>query len=687
MLMKKNYFLGTLMSLLMLVALPMNAQVSTIVDLYGKYKFTADMTVTDAGKELTEYFSNDCEAVIASHSVYKAGISGIAGSATAHGVSKLDADSKTLVIKNWNSSSGSYWGGGLWMSNVDGVNPFANSLGDLLLVYDDEKNITIPDFSLVTVADWADSLGTVVATFTNAKLTFVEAEKIDIMDLSGNWHFTAGSGKYDVMADSELPTEFDMVIAKTTEDNKNYTVDLTYHTYPTVQLNATFDGVNLAVALDSTLLDAENGIILRKYYGKPTSSITFDVPSETVLSLSDYTAIVQYEPTDSVSKTTILQYFIGTAKKQESESDKYDWAGTYKVKVDADNVQSIDGGEYPAEFDMVIEYNETVGKYYVIELFGNNFYYLNQGGLALTVSGDNSKEATIDIRSGNYGGLIASQGGGVYWRLADGTGGEDPVSLTVNEDGTITIGDFIIESYAWGADSGTPVAFYQNVTATKEVEAEPVEITWDGTWTVTGTVDNVTDFSPTFDMVIEYNETVGKYYVVELFGNNFYYLNQGGLALTVSGDNSKEATVDIRSGNYGGLIASQGGGVYWRLADATGGDSPISLTMNEDGTLTIGDFIVETYAWGAESGTSVATYTNVSAVKKDATSINAVEKETPKVTVNGGVINIEGGAQAVVVYDIAGRVEFSGVASSVANLAKGIHIVKVGNNVVKVNVK
>ncbi len=687
MLMKKNYFLGTLMSLLMLVALPMNAQVSTIVDLYGKYKFTADMTVTDAGKELTEYFSNDCEAVIASHSVYKAGISGIAGSATAHGVSKLDADSKTLVIKNWNSSSGSYWGGELWMSNVDGVNPFANSLGDLLLVYDDEKNITIPDFSLVTVADWADSLGTVVATFTNAKLTFVEAEKIDIMDLSGNWHFTAGSGKYDVMADSELPTEFDMVIAKTTEDNKNYTVDLTYHTYPTVQLNATFDGVNLAVALDSTLLDAENGIILRKYYGKPTSSITFDVPSETVLSLSDYTAIVQYEPTDSVSKTTILQYFIGTAKKQESESDKYDWAGTYKVKVDADNVQSIDGGEYPAEFDMVIEYNETVGKYYVIELFGNNFYYLNQGGLALTVSGDNSKEATIDIRSGNYGGLIASQGGGVYWRLADGTGGEDPVSLTVNEDGTITIGDFIIESYAWGADSGTPVAFYQNVTATKEVEAEPVEITWDGTWTVTGTVDNVTDFSPTFDMVIEYNETVGKYYVVELFGNNFYYLNQGGLALTVSGDNSKEATVDIRSGNYGGLIASQGGGVYWRLADATGGDSPISLTMNEDGTLTIGDFIVETYAWGAESGTSVATYTNVSAVKKDATSINAVEKETPKVTVNGGVINIEGGAQAVVVYDIAGRVEFSGVASSVANLAKGIHIVKVGNNVVKVNVK
>ena len=50
-------------------------------------------------------------------------------------------------------------------------------------------------------------------------------------------------------------------------------------------------------------------------------------------------------------------------------------------------------------------------------------------------------------------------------------------------------------------------------------------------------------------------------------------------------------------------------------------------------------------------------------------------------------ITIAGDAQDVQVYDAAGRLEFSGVTSSVSNLTKGIHIVKVGGAAVKVSVR
>ncbi len=686
--MKKNYFVKTLLSLLMLVALPAKAQVSSMVDLYGKYTFTADMEVTAEGESLKDNFSDNCEVIITkdANGIYDAAITGIAGGVNGkHFVSSIDTDNNTFKIPNWNGSNSSLWSGGIWMSNAEGIYPFGWGdlplLGDLYFTYDPAtKNITLPDFTLVTV-DNAASTAIVVARFKNAKLTLVESETIQVMDLSGDWHFKAGEGTYDVMEGSELPTEFDMVIKKTTDDNKNYTIDLTYHTYPTVQLKGTFDGVALTVPLDSTVLDADNGIYLRRPYGTAYSNIEFSVVSEKVLSLGSYLGIAQYvaEPAEGESFYNYLQYFVGTAKKTEAEGDKFDWAGTFKVVagsvIDADPSDDLPN---PSEFDMVVEYYEPTDAYYIVNFWGNDVRGLNYGGISLKVNPENSKEAEIAT-----GGFVASIiPGELYCKLYDGMGETGTIPVTVNEDGTISIGDFFIKKENFNTGESLPGVFYQEVTATK---APAVELTWDGTYTVTAdvTMQGEGECPETFEMVVDYFADYDMFLVTKFLGNDVTSANYGGISFTID-----ENTATIKTNSF--VKTVEPGVLYYKMFDANGGSNPLEVTRAADGSLTIADFTVYTMSydesWNAVlSEQPIATYTNVKAVKNPS-AIESVKKEMAKITVKGGVISIEGGAQPVAVYNITGRQVFSGVASQVP-VAKGLHIVKVGNKAVKVNVK
>ena len=64
--MKKNFTLKSVFALIaaFALAMPAWADVTSVSDLFGKYKFTADMEVTSVGQSYTEYFSNDCDVVI-----------------------------------------------------------------------------------------------------------------------------------------------------------------------------------------------------------------------------------------------------------------------------------------------------------------------------------------------------------------------------------------------------------------------------------------------------------------------------------------------------------------------------------------------------------------------------------------------------------------------------------------------
>ncbi len=651
--MKKNYFLGTLMSLLMLVALPVKAQVSSMVDLYGKYKFTSEMTVTEAGKAYQEHFAAESDVVITKDNTYDAQITGIAGAKNSpHQVNKFDESSNSFVIYNWNGGNTAVFGGGVCMSNADGIYPYGwgdmPQLGDLVFSFNPEtKEITMPDFTLVTV-DHANSSAEILATFKNAKLTLVEAETIEVIDLSGDWHFKAGTGQWSVLNDSTASTEFDMVITKTTEDNKNYKVGFTYESYPTVELDATFNGVEFSLALDSAVLDAEKGIFLRRPYGNAYSKVTFNVISKTTMSLSTRIGIAQYNPEhgDTIEHYTYVQYFMdGTARKQEADNDRYDWAGTYTVKAGQVNV--ADGAEHPAEFTMTVEYVEATDAYYIKEFYGNNIYDLNYGATRLEINPENSKEATLN--TGIFVGVIESQV--LYYQLFDATGATGPIKFSVNEDGTITVGDFFIQRVDYSNGGAlAPAAFYTNVTATKQAAEEPEELTWDGTYAVTADVEMLADGEcpKTFEMVITYNSEWDFFAITSIMGGDVSSANNGGITFTPA-----ENTATIKTGSYVKVVES--GKLYWKMFDADGGNNPLDVTRAEDGSLTITDFTVYTMEYDADWNQTLAPlakYTNVKAVKGTVDAIESVQQNTAKA--NGKT------------YDLSGRL--------VKKAAKGIFI-------------
>lgn len=98
-------------------------------------------------------------------------------------------------------------------------------------------------------------------------MTLVEAETIEVADISGDWNFAAGSGAYDTMEGSVIPTDFSIALTKSGDDNLAYTATIAIEGYDNVELPATFDGNTLALAYDDTYLDETKGIRFAPMYG------------------------------------------------------------------------------------------------------------------------------------------------------------------------------------------------------------------------------------------------------------------------------------------------------------------------------------------------------------------------------------------------------------------------------------
>ena len=541
--MKKNYFFGALLSLMfVLFALPAKAQVASLADLFGKYQFTADMVVTSGMEAKAEQLSANCEAVIESDPIYDAHIVGFAGSTETMYINAISTEKEMIKVTNRNNPQ---LFDGLYLSDETGRYPYAiweggtevePAVGALYMSYNPTtKEITIPDFTVVT-CDHANSKATVVATFTNAKMTLVEEEVIEVADLSGSWHATP-LGTWGSNSESTIAGEYDFVLTKTGEDNKNYSAELTIAGFNTVTLPATFDGVTLSIQATNVVLDETTGATIY-YNGSTDYAFTFTFASENVLSMSTPLCIAvptqaEDENGEPIVKYEMQQWYMdGSAKRGSDEPEvTFSWAGTWTVKA-TENI-----GQTPAEFTMVIE---------KVDDYQGGFYYC----------------------------------------------------------------------------------------------------------------------------------------IKEFMGNNTYNLNYGGFELIPAAD-GKSATITSSC-----IVKSLGEGNYSYIYDANMGTDPINVTVNADGTLSIDNFSIATNAYGAAAADAQITayYVDVTASKGVADAIESVQAEN-KISVADGVITIAGDAQAVQVYDAAGRLEFSGVTSSVSNLTKGIHIVKVGGAAVKVSVK
>ena len=658
--MKKNYLM--LFCLVLFMAINATAQVSSVADLFGKYKFTATVEYTEAGETYKNQLPAESDVTISEDANYIAKIVGFAGSQTQQNINAISTEKKMLKVTNPNTPQ--LWNG-LYLANINGDNPYGyfndatsewevESYGPVYYSYNPEtKEITVPDFTVVTISDFQSPKATVIAKYTEVKMTLVEAETIEVADISGDWNFVAGSGAYDTMEGSVIPTDFSIALTKSGDDNLAYTATIAIEGYNNIELPATFDGNTLALAYDDTYLDEAKGIRFAPMYGPAKKgTIEFKSQSESAFTLyngfsfaSDKMGKTKDETADSlyVNGEYHQWYIAGTLKSADGGSQAFTWDGVWNVKVGNPAIDIIKAGtedisSWPAEFPMHVTYYEATGMYYVDQLFGYDLYGVNQGGLKLTPNADGTATVALD---GYYScAFLKSNGDGTFLQLTNSSGAATNFTITPNEDGSVKIEDLFIQVLDFNTGAQTPVVFYQNLSAVKESAEEPV-FDWTGDYKFkAGAVDvycQDVEFPAEFDVNITYFDGsqygMDSYYYISSFMGK--QLGQSIIKLNIAEDgNSAEMVV---GGLCGAIVPGE---QYYKIYDMNATDSPVKMTLNEDGTISIANFFIKVMNYNDMSEVAGAFYKN--AVLVAAGSSSSVENVNTENNIVKGIFDIQG---------------------------------------------
>ncbi len=640
--MKKSYFFGLLVSLMLAVSA--NAQINSLSELFGTYKFTATMTVTDFGKDYAYLFTNDCEVKITkSTSGHYAGqIEGLAGAAGIQDINSFEAKAQSLQILNPN-------GNGLWsgldMTWVEGTYPYPFNdttivaYNDIKYVYDAATTvITVPDFAVVK-SNHANETATIVATFKDVKLTLIEPEVIVVPEIEGDWDFEPVDGY--VRNDSTFTSHFVVSLSATDDTNRAYNATITFDGFDAFTLPATFDGSMLTIPFDSLYLDDEQKIFfgVASPGSEKTGAFTFQYQSATSMMLWDIIYVRQEVVSDTATTYPILQR-LNYGFINRPNPDAYDWEGTYKVSFanPATDIMVLDNSHsFPTEFEFTVT-KSTGNIYSVTEFLGYDIYYLTYGGYTLSANED-GKSASIG--TGYYADryLKYHSDQKAYYIITDVNGTASDLSITLNEDGTLSMNDIFIAL----KDSNSNVTYltgYSKMIIEKVVE-EPYD--WSGTYTLKANVDIYNDetYPESFDVVVDYWEDFGGYYVSSFLDKNITALNNYGVGIALSvADDAKNATLA-----GGGLLLTIEPGVsYLKMGDINASASDLKLVLDENGTISMDNFslIVGPYS-GSDGDQTVAYYQNVTLTKK-------VDGET---SIDSPIVESDTAAKGI--YDLRGR--------------------------------
>lgn len=629
--MRKLYALSIILSMMILCSTGAKAKVSSMADLFGKYKFTATVEVTGAGKAYEANILKEGEVIITKDAanIYDAQITGFAVNNATEAMKVNSINTETCKFQVKNPSGNSYGAmGGLYYSDINGTYPFGETqIESLVFVYDPEtKAMTCNDFSLVGNCDYSASTCEIIAKFTNVKLTLLESEKIDIADITGEWKVTAGSGTYDTKEGSPLPTSYTLALAQYGDAN-TYKATFTVEGIAPFTLDATFDGNKLEIPYDGNLVDEAKGYRLVSMYSGVSGNISFNYTSESSMTMGNSLVIgtISQKEVEGEKKDVIdyVQWWQNGSAKKQSDAPAFSWAGTYTAK--SANYMDLTGGAdvLPTEGETVITYYESIDTYYITKLFGFEVGNMNQGGMKLTLSADNPKEAEVSLSSSPYGAIYikSSDDMKTWYKLTDVNGQATSLKLTANEDGTLTLGDFFVAKGEYGKEN-TYVCGYQSNTLTPATE-KPVVQTWDGTYEATATVTKYVegDYPTTFPIVIAPEGDYGQF-ITTFITEDAYGANYGGIRLTPSADDADKA--EMATDKF--VKTVEPGVKYWKIYDMNGSTSPLSLTRNADGTVSISTFSLFEISFDAEWNEvkkCLALYENVVA-KKSASGIENV---------------------------------------------------------------
>ena len=666
--MKKNYFYALFASLMLFMAMPANAQV-TMVDLYGKWKFTADIewgaTATEAQKA---QISNECDVIIAADDVtgwYEAKIVGFAGSENPQFADLFQSPSSgtyAAKVANPNPTQGALFNGML-LANANGDNPYGvfeggewvvKSLGTFYYILNEDKTEmkVQNDFTIVTLASTDDKNPVVVATLRNAKMTFVEpAAPVAVSDISGDYIFKAGTSQWSTMDGSEIPTEFSVNIVSKSEDNKAYDATIAIEGYDNVTLPATFDGSVLSLAFNNSYIksdyaEVKNSIRFADYYAPEEKKGVIEFMAiENAFSLSNGICLASdslgtNKAGDADSTWVVTrQYYMDGSMKLRTDAPDFDWAGIYNVKVPSKSDviiagANVDAEAWPTEFQMEIKEVQTIDGpgYAVASLFG---YELPNGGWLITPSADGlGAEVKLD---GYYGmAVIQSYGGGMYLVLTNSNGMPTTLNVTLNEDASLSIESCFIQTYDYNEKVYQPVVFYQNLTAEKAVveEVPAFDLLGNYKFSVEAveefyTADGV-EYLKEFDVKIDYFDGTpyqmeSCYYISSFFGDNSGWYS---IDINVVEEGSKFEL--LVGGNIKALVPDES---YYKIYSADGSTTPVSMIVNADGTLSLGEFSIYI------NENKGAIYKNAVLTKVDDTAVENIAVENAAVK---GIFDMQG---------------------------------------------
>lgn len=228
------------------------------------------------------------------------------------------------------------------------------------------------------------------------------------------------------------------------------------------------------------------------------------------------------------------------------------------------------------------------------------------------------------------------------------------------------------------------------ITVNEEALGEPT--VWSGNYRVASShVENnpTREYKDGFEMTI--SDKKGAYYITSMFGDDLTEYNDGGFKLYDNGDGT--AKIDVS---------------YYNILKYTDNDSPLyaiyvfdettddwadtwTLKMNEDGTITVGDFYVAAFSWVEDeekwkNGKLEALYYSMTAKIKDVTGISETIAEPPVIHIENGTVWVDEAAY-ITVYKDNGIKVYSGKTNRIENLSKGLYIVKIGSQSKKILIK
>ena len=606
--MKKNYFM--LVCLILLSAFSAKIQAASVASLYGNYKFTADIKLTAEGESYKNLFVNECDATIGEDpsGIYGGAIFGFAGVQDAL---KFNFSDNTLEVMNSNSVS---VGSGLLFADADANNPYGvfkdgswvhMSFTPSFTYNPSTKEIVVPDFTVVSVANAGkDEKGTVMATYTNVKLTCVdgsETPEAPAFEWAGT--HTVNAKMVTAYDGNEYPASFDITIVNDGDKclvTNIWGNDVTSLNNGGIAFTVAADGKSAQMATGGFVAGAYPIYYVIKDMNAQTNPINLALNEDGTISVDDFfIQSLNYETNATAPIVFYQGVTIGTAVNPETPA--FNWVGQHTVKVG--KIDVYDGKTYPSEFTMTV--TEGANGYLVTEFFSADIAGLNNGGINFVVAAD-GKSAEMNTAA-FVGGAYPD-----YLVIFDMNSGESPIRFTLNEDGSVVIDNFFVQTFNYESYKTSAAAYFQNVTIPAVGGAEEPETTafdWLGTWEVTAAGQHSYDgkeYPSTFYMTIEENS--GYIFVTEFMGTNVKSLNNGGILLTIAQDNK---SAELTTGVFAGGKYPE----YLVIYDMNASLYPIELTANEDGTISFANFCLKSYNYNTQAEALAVYYMDVTASK------------------------------------------------------------------------